>query len=167
MQLWPHKVGRVPNAHISVITGLLVLIQPSTALLKCTPSIFSTLFAWAKLCLRALNPFRYVPFKHVRDEGCKNSCKNAWQLWRMTSPAARTPPQARRVATSNACVSKKKKGTQEWTGRENSCDLWIPRQNRSNSAEQRPGMFIGNRIRLVWFFSGFVFPCPQRLKNYS
>lgn len=99
------------------------------------------------MCLSNMSETRAVK---TRQDACQ------LEEWRHRLP--RTAPQARRVATSNACVSRN--GTQGWTGRcrcwENSCDLWIPRQNRSNGAEQRRGMFIGNRIRLVCFFSGPV-----------
>lgn len=138
-----------------------------TALLKCMLSIFTTLCSHEPTQLnKRASTFTSIETRsdmclsNMSETSAVKTQQDACQLWRMTSRAAEDSTASEASCNKQCVCQQKKKGTQEWTGRcrcwENSCDLWIPCQNRSNSAEQRRGMFIGNRIRLVWFFSGCV-----------
>lgn len=156
MQLWPHKAGHVPNAHISVIIRLSVLIQPSTALLICTLSIFGHPVCLQNTSKRAsMFTSRYVAFKHVRDEGCnkKNSTR---RMPALKNDVSEDPPQARRVATSKVYVSKKQ---QPWTY---GFPIKIDQTERNKDGECSLDIGYGR-----FDSSLVVFPCPQRLKNYS
>ncbi len=126
-----------------------------TALLICALGIFSALFAQTRAANKRasmftnIEPVQICAFQTCQRRGCKNSARHAnSEEWRHRLP--RTAPRARRVATSNACVSRN--GTRG--GQAGVAATGIAATYGSNGAEQRRGIRL-KEAGLLLFWSCF------------